>query len=91
MKILKKTIACTENHLLNINKDTICTKISDNISSLNWYCLKTSHSILKTIPIPTCVNYGYIVNASAEEHMRYALIIGSPIAILHPKYIEEDI
>ena len=91
IKILKKTIECIENHLLNINKDVIYTKIPDNISSLNRYCLKTSHSILKTIPIPICTNYGHIVNALAKEPMRYALMIGSLIAILCPEYIEEDI
>ena len=91
MKILKKTIECTENCLLNINKDAIYTKIPDNVSSLNWYYLKTSHSILKTIPIPTCINYSHIVNISAEEPIRYALMIGSPIAILCLEYIEENI
>ena len=61
------------------------------MSDLKRYCLKNKYSILKNIPTPQCVNYGHIVNVSADEPIRFALLIGSPIAMLDPENIEQDI
>jgi hypothetical protein len=61
------------------------------MSDLKRCCLKNTCSILKNTPTPKCVNYGHIANVSAEEPIRFALLIGSPIAMLDPENIEDDI
>ena len=71
--------------------DRIHASIPDNASDLKRYCIKNTFSILKSIPKPTCANYGHIENVSAEEPMRYALLIRSPITMLNPDNIEKDI
>ena len=52
---------------------------------------KNAFSILKSIPKLKYTNYGHIPNVSAEEPVRYALLIGSPIAMLDLDNIEKDI
>ena len=63
----------------------------DNASDLKWYCLKNAHSILKTLPKPKCANCSHIVNSSAEEPVRLALLLGLIIAILDPKNVERNV
>jgi len=91
MKIVKGIKAVEQQRLCSDIIDNARTTIPDNVSDLKRYYLKNKYSILKNIPTPQCVNYGYIVNVSADEPIRFALLIGSPITMLDPENIEQDI
>jgi len=91
MKIVKGIKEIEETRASDDVEDSTRITIPDNVSELNRYCTKNTYSILKNIPTPKCVNYGHIVNVSADEPVRYALLIGSSIAMLDPDNIENDI
>ena len=92
MKIVKGMKDVTENRvILDDDPSRARATIPDNVSDLKRYCLKSTYSILKNIPTPKCVNYGNMVNVSAEEPIKFALLIGSPIALLDPEHIEHDV
>ena len=91
MKIIKGIKDMREQQICSDGIDNMRSTITDNVSDLKRYCLKNKNSILKNIPTPKCVNYSHIANISAEEPIRFNLLIGSPIAMLDPENIEHDI
>ena len=91
MKIIKGIKDVTEQRIYSDDIDDVHATIPDNVSNLKRCCLKNKNFILKNIPIPKCNNYGHIVKASAEEPIRFALLIGLPITMLDPENIVYNI
>ena len=91
MKIVKGFKDATEHRICNNdNIDDTRVTIPDNVSDLKRHCLKNAYSILKNVPAPKCSNYSHIANSSAEELIKYVLLIGSSITMLDPEHIKSN-
>ena len=62
----------------------------ENFSDIRKCCLNGTHVIAQNLPKPKHTTHGSMVNTSAIEPVRFALLIASEIAMMCPQHIIED-